>query len=64
VSRDDALRIAAEWSHAVNLTWTIPRVSEQAETWIVHTATDRKPSAWIVIDNQTGEVLEHRIPSR
>lgn len=64
VGRDEALRIAQRFARDRDLNWTTPFICERLRSWVVHTASDTAPSPWVIIDNQSGEVIKHGSPPR
>jgi len=64
LSREDALTIARTVCLERGWRWNRPDVVDELRHWLVWCDSDVKGSASILIDQQTGEVIDARLPPR
>lgn len=64
VSAEDALRIAEHHCNEKGWGWIEPESISGLREWKVYAHKDIKGGPWVVIDNQTGEVLRSGCPTR
>ncbi len=57
VTRAEAVEIAGRLCKERGWTMKNPSVVEELRTWVVWTAGGMKPSPFVVIDQQTGDVI-------
>jgi hypothetical protein len=62
VAREEAIRVAVEAAAARNLRCTRPEARREGLTWFVMTAPEWMPTAYVVVDGNTGEVLDAGCP--
>ena len=64
ITKEQAIKIAVEY--AAQRDWPIfePYAVEDLRTWTIWTRSNYKPSPWVKIDGQTGNVLEANFPPR
>jgi hypothetical protein len=56
ITRERAVEIARQWGEVSGFGATNPIAEERLWTWIVWLTPDRKPSPYMYVDNQTGEI--------
>jgi hypothetical protein len=62
ISRSQALAIAKQEAEQRGWPFENPDIVEELRTWVVFTRGDMRPSPWIVICQQTGEVVRAGVP--
>ena len=64
ISSENALEIAKDVCEKNGWRWGLPRVSEGFRAWHIWADRNTKPSAFVIIDHQTGEVERSGCGSR
>jgi hypothetical protein len=64
VTNTDALEIARRECERQGWGWRNPFLVEQLRTWHIWAMGDMRPSPYIVVDQQTGEVVRSGCPPR
>lgn len=64
ISRQDAIKLAADFFRHKGATLTEPEIYEHLRYWEILLSRRIKGSAWVHIDNQTGEVKRFGFPNR
>lgn len=64
VLRDEAIRIASNVAAQNKWTCSSPKAIEELKTWFVWLNSNTKGSPFVVIDQQTGEVVRLGCPLR
>lgn len=64
ISQEDAIRFASEFCKEKELLLENPIAVEELRAWRILTSREIVGSPWILIDNQTGDILRFEIPPR
>jgi len=64
ITKDEALEIARQECERRGWGWRNPHVTEELKTWLIWTMGGMRPSPFVAVNQQTGEVVRSGCPSR
>jgi hypothetical protein len=64
ITRADAVALAERFAAEESLPFNKPYVANEGREWLVYLTGNRTPSAWVLICQETGEIIQSGKGSR